>query len=92
MFIASMETTGHKLLLTIPSLCMQYISILTVGHSPVDGSRVRTLTIDQSTVDGWTFKPLIIEHHASRHDVHPVASRSPSRHDVYIPTSLNTSS
>ena len=34
------------------------------GHSPVDGSRVRTLMIDQSTVDGWTFKPLVIEHQA----------------------------
>ena len=38
------------------------------GHSPVDGSRVRTLTIDQSTIDGWTFKPLIIEHQAHSDD------------------------
>ena len=38
------------------------------GHSPVDGSRVRTPTIDQSTVDGWTFKPLIIEHQAHSDD------------------------
>ena len=38
------------------------------GHSPVDGSRVRTLTIDQSTVDGWTFKPLIIEHQVHSDD------------------------
>ena len=31
------------------------------GHSSIYGSCMRTLAIDQSTVDGWTFQTLTTE-------------------------------
>ena len=53
------------------------------GHSPVDGSRMRTPTIDQSTVDGWTFKPLIIEQ-----QVHSDDRRSMIGHSSHQPLTI----
>ena len=46
--------------------CLKYGC--TEGHSLIDYSHVRTLMIDQSTVDGWIFQAFTIEQHAYSDD------------------------
>ena len=53
------------------------------GHSLVDGSCMHTPTINQSTVDGWTFKPLII-----KHQVHSDDRRSMVGHSNHQPLTI----
>ena len=65
------DICGHAVAILSPDCFVSRLNVHVTmyggpeGHSSVDGSRVRTPTIDQSTVDGWTFKPPTTHHRAT---------------------------